>query len=212
MALQLEQIGDKVRANLKAKYQAREMALAASREIIRHSANAIRAIHRGEFDTAKQLLDNAGSSLRQVIGGLANYPDVHFAGFVQDAEKEYAEAHTTYAIVAGEPFPGPDEIGVSYAAYLNGIGETVGELRRQVLDIIRRGHAGRSEEMLAAMDDIYSLLVTMDFPDSMTGGLRRTTDVARGILEKTRGDLTMALRQRDLESTLREFETRISNQ
>lgn len=210
MALELEQIGDTIRNNLKAKYRAREAALASCREIIRHSANAIRAIHRSEFKTASELLANAGELLKQVIEGLAEYPDVHFAGFVQDAEKEYAEASATYALVAGKPFPGPDEIGVSYPAYLNGIGETVGELRRQVLDIIRRGDSGRSEELLAAMDDIYSLLVTMDFPDSMTGGLRRTTDVTRGILEKTRGDLTMALRQRDLEGKLKEFESRLS--
>jgi translin len=133
---------------------------------------------------------------------LSAHEDVYHAGFVHDAQKEYVEGRVTLALVAGRPLPDPDDLGVSYAAYLNGLGEAVGELRRYLLDAIRRGEEQRCEELLSDMDDIYSLLVTLDFPDALTGGLRRTTDSVRGILERTRGDLTMSMRQRELEKKL----------
>ncbi|MDO8671977.1 MAG: haloacid dehalogenase [Dehalococcoidia bacterium] len=209
MIAAVEAIGEKIRAHLTAKYKAREAALQLSREIIRHSANAIRAAHRGDFELAADLLSRARSSVSQAQTVLADFPDIMFAGFLQDAEKEYAEASTTLAIISDRALPDPDEIGVGYVPYLNGLGETAGELRRHALDILRLGDAGRAERLLEAMDDIYAVLVTMDFPDGMTGGLRRTTDLVRGVLEKTRGDLTMILRQKDLEETIRSFEARI---
>ncbi|MBI2863954.1 MAG: haloacid dehalogenase [Chloroflexi bacterium] len=202
----VDAIGEKVRAHLAAKYNAREAAIQLSREIIRHSANTIRAAHRNDFALATTLLSRARDLLMQTQAVLAGFPDIMYAGFLQDAEKEYAEASTTLAIISDRDLPGPDEIGVGYAPYLNGLGEAAGELRRHVLDIIRLGDASRAERLLEAMDDIYAVLVTMDFPDGMTGGLRRTTDLVRGVLEKTRGDLTMILKQKDLEETLRQFE------
>ena len=206
----LDPIVESIRTNFADKYRAREQALQLSRDVIRHSANAIRAVHRGEIDRGRDLLGQARRLLDEILEALRPHPDICYAGFVQDAEKEYAEASAVVAITAGERVPGPDQLRVGYAPYLNGLAETVGELRRQVLDIIRRGETARSEELLAFMDDIYASLVTIDFPDGMTGGLRRSTDVARGILEKTRGDLTLALRQRDLEETLRHFEQRLT--
>ncbi len=209
MTLTIEPIGEKIRAHLAAKYAAREAAIQLSREIIRYSANAIRAAHRNEFDKAADLLSRARASIGEISRALASHPDIMFAGYVQDAQKEYAEASTTLAIIADQPLPDPDELGVGYAPYLNGVGETAGELRRHVLDVIRHGEAGRAEMLLEAMDDIYAVLVTMDFPDGMTGGLRRTTDLVRGVLEKTRGDLTIALKQKELEETLRQFEAKL---
>ena len=130
-------------------------------------------------------------------------PLINFAcRFVHDAQKEFAEASTTLALVTGKPLPEPETIGVSYAAYLNGLGEAVGELRRYLLDSLRRNDLSRCEELLAIMDDVYSVLITMDFPDGITYGLRRTSDAVRGILEKTRGDLTLVLRQKELEEKL----------
>jgi len=123
-------------------------------------------------------------------------------GFLRDAQKEYAEGAALLRLVTGQPMPVPTELGVDSAAYLNGIGETVGELRRYLLDGMRRGDLSRGEELLGAMDDIYSVLVTMDFPDAITGGLRRTTDMVRGVLERTRSDLTLAIRQEDLEKKI----------
>jgi len=208
-AAQLEAILGRVLANFQDKYAARDKALQVSREVIRRSANAIRAVHRNDLAAAADLLGKAQDLLQSAEKTLAGHPDVYYAGFVQDAQKEYAEARITLALVAGEAFPDPDALSVGYAAYLNGAGEAVGELRRQVLDRIRQGQAQRCEELLVAMEDIYSVLVTVDFPDAMTGGLRRTTDATRGILERTRGDLTIALTQHALERRLDAFGERL---
>jgi translin len=135
--------------------------------------------------------------------------DIFFAGFVHDAQKEYAEASITLAVVSGRDLPSPDELDVEVAAYLNGMGEAVGELRRHLLDALRTGDIDHCEETLDVMEEMYGTLVTFDFPDAMTGGLRRTTDSVRGILERTRGDLAVASRQRDLEQRLAEFEKRV---
>lgn len=141
--------------------------------------------------------------------GLRSHPDVLYAGFVQDAQKEYAEASTVFALITAAGLPDPDDLGVDYVPYLSGLGEAVGELRRYILDQLRHDRLAHCEEVLAIMENIYGVLVTMDYPDAMTGGLRRTTDAVRGILEKTRGDLTVALRQAHLETELREFERRL---
>jgi translin len=166
--------------------------------VIRYSANAIRAVHRGEFDNSHSLLEEARHFLDEVNETLAQYNDLLYAGFVHDAQKEYAEGSITLRLVLGEALPEPEALGVSYAAYLHGMGEAVGEMRRHLLDVIRKGDLSHCEQLLSTMDDIYSVLVIMDFPDALTYGLRRTIDVVRGILEKTRGDLTLAMEQRDL--------------
>jgi len=189
----LEAIIPRILEHFGEKNAAREKALAASRGIIRMSANSIRAVHRGEFDVARKMLDEARAVRDEAVRALQGHGDIYYAGFLHDAQKEYAEARTTLALLSGEPLPSPEELGVEYPAYLNGIAEAVGEMRRMLLDRLRRGEYGGCEELLRAMDDIYSVLVTIDFPDAMTGGLRRTTDQTRGILEKTRGDLTMAI-------------------
>src|SRR5438034_7782105 len=195
-----------MRAHLDAKHQAREQALALTREVIRLSANAIRAVHRREFDAAGGLLAKAKTNLEQTEAALSQHRDIFHAGFVHDAQKEFAEAHTTLALIAGRPLPGPDDLGVMGASYLNGLGETVGELRRHLLDSLRAGDIDHCEESLAAMGDIYDILITMDYPEAVTSGLRRTADAMRAILERTRGDFTMAFAQRRLEERLREFE------
>jgi len=140
---------------------------------------------------------------------LRPHPDLFFTGYVQDAQKELVEATATYSLVGGAPLPAPAELGIAPAPFLNGLAEAVGELRRYVLDELRRGEIGRCETILQTMDDIYSLLVTIDYPDALTGGLRRTTDATRAILERTRGDLTFALRQRDLEEALQRVERKL---
>jgi translin len=184
------------------KMAARESALAAARKAIRSSANAIRAIHRSELDEAHRLMDEARSSLDQAGAALDGHPDVRFAGFLHDAQKEYAEARLTEAVVFGKDLPSFEEVGVGPAAYLNGMAETIGEARRAVLDLLRRGETARSEEILRDMEDMYYVLVSMDYPDAITGNLRRSTDVARGIIEKTRGDLSVSLVGRDLRDAL----------
>jgi translin len=199
----LESLAERVRLYFSAKDAAREKALRLSREIIRYSANAIRAIHRQEKENAEQLLASTNALLHELTNDvLQNNVDLANAGFVHDAQKEFAEASTTFAIVAGKPLPEPEALGVSYPAYLNGLGEAVGELRRYILDSLRRNNLSRCEELLTIMDDIYAVIITMDFPEGITYGLRRTSDAVRGILERTRGDLTLALRQKELEEKI----------
>jgi translin len=199
----LEALAENVRLYFSAKDAAREKTLRISREIIRHSANTIRAIHRQETGKAIQLLASAQTLLHELNDDiLKKNQDLAYVGFVHDAQKELAEASCTLAIVSGKPLPEPETLEVSYPAYLNGLGEAVGELRRYILDSLRRNDLSRCEELLAIMDDIYSVLITMDFPDAITYGLRRTSDNTRGILERTRGDLTLSLRQQTLEEKL----------
>ena len=207
---QLDPIMERVRALFVDKHTARERTLPLCREALRHSANAIRAVHRGEFPQAEELIGRARDLLGDAKEGVRDHPDVYHAGFVHDAQKEYVEACTTLAVVAGRTLPTPEALEVELPAYLNGLGEAVGELRRHLLDKLRAGDVDHCEGILEAMDDIYSVLVTLDYPDAMTGGLRRTTDAVRGILERTRGDLTLSVRQRQLERRLEEFEGRLS--
>jgi translin len=199
----LEIIAEKIRLYFAAKDAAREKVLRLSREVIRYSANAIRAVHRQEQTGAEQLLSSARALLEELANDvLQDNDELAHAGIIHDAQKEFAEASTTLAIVAGKALPEPEVLGVSYPAYLNGLGEAVGEMRRYLLDSLRRNDLSRCEEVLETMDDIYAVLMTMDFPEGITYGLRRTSDAVRGILERTRGDLTMALRQKELEDKL----------
>jgi translin len=206
---QLDPIMESVRAQYADKHAAREQALPLCREALRHSANAIRAVHREHFADAEELIGRAADLLGRAKESLSAHPDVYHAGFVHDAQKEYVEACATHAIIAKRPLPVPAELGVELPAYLNGLGEAVGELRRHLLDKLRAGDVAHCEATLSAMDDVYSVLVTLDYPDAMTGGLRRTTDAVRGILERTRGDFTVSVRQRELEQRLAEYQDRL---
>jgi translin len=164
-------------------------------------------VHRGEFDEGAALADKAGRLLSEAREALEDHQDILFAGFYHDGAKEYAEARITLALISGRGgLPRPDELGIEVAAYLNGLGEAVGELRRYLLDQLRLGAIERCEQCLDVMEEIYGILVTFDYPEAMTGGLRRTTDSVRGILERTRGDLSVAVRQRHLEQMLADFE------
>lgn len=197
---------------IEASHGAREQAIGASRALIRQCANSIRAAHRGEFDEAGRLLGEAGAIVEQIAAATSGKPDIRFAGYTQDALKEYVEAHLVLAFLGGRQPPGPAELGVEAPAYLNGLAEAASELRRAILDGLRRGEVARGEAMLQVMDDVYSELVTVDYPDAVTGGLRRTTDALRAVLERTRGDMTAALRQDQLTAAMRELERRLGAQ
>jgi translin len=201
----LESIAEQIRQDFSAKDAAREKALPLCRDAIRCCSQAIRAVHRQEFDQAAELLTLARNLLTEAERAVTAYNELNNTGFVRDAQKEFAEGSIIMALVTGKQIPDPGQLGIEAAAYLNGLGEAVGELRRYLLDGMRQGDLSRSEELLLTMDDIYSVLVTMDFPDAITGGLRRTTDMVRGVLERTRSDLTLAIRQKDLENKLEKF-------
>lgn len=195
-------IADSLRASLDAKTAAREQGLASSRSAIRSCGNAIRALHRYEVDTATELLTDAQTHVDQARSSLREHPDMLHAGFVHDAEKELTEARITFALITGAAFPTPDEVGVPPAAYLKGMAESIGEMRRHILDLMRQGELARCEELLRAVDDMYYVLVSMDYPDGITFGLRRLTDVARSIIERTRGDFTTSTIQSSLREAL----------
>jgi translin len=198
----LEAIESTARAEFDAKFAARERGLSVSRKVIRSSANAIRAFHRGEMEDSLRLMDDAGVLLREAVGILEDHPDVLFAGFVEDAAKEYAEARLTYALGLDQPLPSPEELGVWVGSYLHGLGEAVGELRRRLLDLLRAGNLDQAESTLSSMDDVVDLLASLDYPDGMTRGLRRTTDVARALVERSRSDLTATIVQERLRRDL----------
>jgi len=198
----LDGLADALHERFDAKTAAREKALPAARRSIRASANAIRAVHRGEFEAARDLIGQSRSALDEGMEGVEAHPDVRYAGYLLDAEKEYAEAGLTRSLVAGEELPGPDTLRVGDAPYLNGLAEAIGEGRRHILDLLRTGDVARAERTLAALEDMYGVLVTMDYPDAITMNLRRSTDVARSLIEKTRGDLSIAFVQRDLHDAL----------
>jgi translin len=198
----LEIIAAKLRPYFATEDEAREKALRSCRQVIRYSASAIRAVHRQEHDKARQLLDSAHELVLELNDDLAGHGKLLHAGFIHDAQKEFAEGCITSALIAGEELPKPETLCISNAAYLDGLGESVGELRRYILDSLRREDFSRCEDLLTIMDEIYGILVTMDFPELLAHGLRRTTDTIRAIIERTRGDLTVSLRQKNLEKKL----------
>jgi translin len=206
----LDETSERIRRRFDARMEARERALPASRAAIRSCANAIRAIHRGELDVAHRLMDEARAALDDGLQAARDQPEIHYAGYLQDAQKEYAEAKITEAVVtrAGS-IPTPEEVGVEDAPYLNGIAEAIGEARRHILDLLRHGRVEDGESVLTAMDDLYAVLVTMDYPDAITGNLRRSTDVARSLIEKTRGDLSVARVSQDLHDALERHATEV---
>ncbi len=205
----LDTIAEQIRKDFTSKDETREKVLPLCREVIRHASTAIRAVHRQEFKPASKLLKSARKLLREAEQAIVSYSELRHAGFFHDAQKEFAEASITLALITESKAPTPDELEISFTAYLNGLGEAVGELRRYLLDSIRRDDLSRVEELLTAMDDIYNILVTMDFPDAITGGLRRTTDMVRGVLERTRSDLTLVRQQSKLEKKLKLFEDKL---
>jgi translin len=209
MISSLDDLAEEISRYFEAKDQAREEALQLTRVVIRRCGAAIRSVHRGEFERALELTEKAGEALFRIQDLLADHPDVRYAGFVDGAEQEYAEARIVYAIITGQSTPTPEEIGVEMTGYLGGLGDTTGELRRHVLDLIRQGRPEEGEVYLEAMEEIYHLLMLFDYPDAITKGLRRKGDVARSLLERTRGDLTNAIGQKKLEVQLKELEGRL---
>lgn len=205
----LEDTSESIHSAFQIRTATRDQALTQARTLTRHCANAIRAIHRDEAELASQHLVEAGKLVEVLQHDLAAYPELYFAGYTQDALKEFAEANLVNALINNLPLPAPQDLHIEPSTYLQGLAEAVGELRRRCLDVLLNGRSNEAERLLAEMDDIYAVLVTMDYPDAITGGLRRLTDVARSIIERTRGDLTISLRQERLENSLRELENRL---
>ena len=210
MPIDLETLSDRIRESFERQNQIRDEALAQSRNLIRHAARAIRAIHREDADLAYENLKQADALATALREGLSEDPDLYFSGYAQDALKEYCEAHLTVATILNKDWPSPEDLKVEFATYLNGMSEVVGELRRRIMDIMREGHSQEVERLLDVMDDIYAQLVTMDFPDALTYGLRRRTDIARSIIERTQADVTISYRQQELEKRITSLSEQLS--
>jgi translin len=211
----LESVVEEIRAEFEARNAVRDAALQRSRRLIRYCADSIRAAHRGDFPDAEALLATASQAVAELVTDLEPYPDLYHAGYTQDALKEYVEAQVVYAFITGGELPTraalsrSARVRVEGAAYLKGLAEAASEMRRHALDLMRQNRLERTEEILAIMDDVYGQLMTVDFPDAITGGLRRTTDMLRGVVHRTRGDLTTAIRQEMMRQALRDFEARL---
>ncbi len=206
---QFADIIDTITGELETINALRDDTLQRSRSLVRSCAHSIRAIHRHELDEAAQMLAQARQDAAEMVAPLGEYPALYHAGYTQDALKELVEAHLVYALVSETDLPQPSQLHVTGATYLNGMSEAATEMRRFVLDLMRRNQVEAAEPYLAAMDDIYTLLTAVDFPDAVTGGLRRQTDVLRSVLERTRGDLTLGMRQEQLQLALQRVEDKI---
>ena len=205
----LEHIAIDIRQDFDTRTTARDKALAQARQLTRACSLAIRAVHRDDTQAMIELLAEAHTLAKTLIADLHEHPDLFFAGYTQDALKEYVEANVTCALIQNQPLLTPEELGVVNATYLNGLAEVVGELRRRILDILRHGYSEEAERLLGYMDEIYSVLVTIDYPDAITNGLRRQTDIARSIIEKTRGDITFSLRGEHLEQAIERLSSQL---
>ncbi len=205
----LESVAETLHSDFEARTAARDRALTRARRLTRACAHAIRAVHRNDHHQAAAHLSTARDLVEAIAADLTAYPDLFFAGYTQDALKEFAEANIVYALTNGGDLPSPETLHIPAAAYVRGLAEAVGELRRRVLDLLRHGHSPEIERLLGLMDEIYAVLVTMDYPDAVTFGLRRLTDIARSLLERTRGDVTLSLRQQMLEEALQRAEQRL---
>lgn len=206
----LPEITERIHQSMEQRTQLRDHALAQARSLTRFSAHAIRAIHCDEHEAAYQNLDEARKIVQVLKTNLGVFPELFYAGYTQDAIKEFAEASITVALIENRALPAPEDLGVEYATYLNGLAEAAGELRRRCLDIIRKGYDEEAGRLLDNMNEIYETLVTMDYPDAVTNGLRRQTDVTRSILERTRGDLTISLREQHLEQVMQNLASRLN--
>lgn len=202
----IDEIAARIRDHFDRLDAGREKAFVASRQVVRVASTCIKAVHRGEFDEARKLLEETAGLSRGMVSALEDCEELRWGGFVSDAQKEYAEAAITLAVITGEPLPSPEDLEVDFAAWINGLAEAAGEFRRHVLDLIRHDDLERAEAFLEAMDDIYHIVMTFDYPNAISLGLRGRSDAARGFVERTRGDLTNALRQSRLETRLAAFE------
>jgi translin len=208
----LDKIIEEIHDILDKRTKIRDQALKHARLLTKYCATSIRATHRNESNLAQEYLKKARDLADSLHQNLANHHDIYYAGYTQDALKEFAEASITYALINNHGLPTPEDLNIEHNTYLKGLAESAGELRRKCLDILRHGHSQEAEKLLSHMDDIYSVLVTIDYPDAITGGLRRLTDMVRGVTERTRGDLTLSLRQERLEKKIQALEEKLLNQ
>lgn len=210
MMYKLETIADRIRQNFDVRTSKRDEALKLARQLTRACSLAIRAVHRDDMEAMEASLAEAHTLADILRNDLKDHPELFYTGYTQDSLKEFVEANVTCALIQNKALQTPEELRVEDATYLNGLAEVVGELRRRTLDILRSGYSEEAERLLGHMDEIYAVLVTMDYPDAITNGLRRQTDLARGIIEKTRGDVTYSLRGHSLTEAIKRLSIQLT--
>ncbi len=208
------EISSRIKDKLEEKDKVRENTIIISRNIVRNCRSAMYNLHRNKMDEAKSLIMDTSEMLEKTHFLRNDHPDIYYSGFLEHAQQEFTECMIVYSILSNKKenllIPGPDELCVSEIAYLNGLGDVSGELRRHILDLIRAGTPEKGEVHLQLMEKIANCLMMFDYPDAMTHGLRHKTDITRSIIEKTRGDLTNAMRQQKLEKAMKDFEKMIN--
>ena len=203
----LDHLADLAQADMEAQNEVRDRVLRKSRELIRLCSSAIRAGHRDVWEEAESLLAKAEAMGREMSTLTEGYPELYYAGYTQDALKELAEARVTLALISDRPLPAVEEADIPLNTYLNGVCEAASELRRRCLDLLRQESFEEAEVLLQAMDAVYEVLMSFSYPDAITRGLRRRVDRLRGVLERTRGDLTNTLQMVRLRRALTEHKT-----
>jgi translin len=201
----LKDISDNIRARFDVMDKAREGALSASRKVTRNAGDSIKAIHRGEWEQAETLMGETRALNDGLHDSLNDFPSVYYSGYVEDAQVEFVEVSILYAVLRDRPLPTPADLRVENTAYLKGLGDATGELRRHILDLIRKGRPEEGEKYLDIMDEFYTEMMSFDYPDAIMHGLRKKTDVARSLIERTRGDLTNALEIKGLHESMERF-------
>lgn len=202
----LEEIASQIQYKLDEKDAVREVALKSSRAIIRVAAGIVHAIHKHE--DVKNEFNEARDEVHRLRSLLEDHPDIWNAGFVEDAMAEIAEASILFSIINSEELPDPEDLGITPASYLLGLGDVIGELRRFALESLRNGEVELAQRYLDMMEEIFLILMRFDYPDAIVP-IRRKQDVARSLLEKTRGEVAVAICSKRLEERLKHLEKSI---
>lgn len=206
--MSLKRVIQGLQSELKTMVEAREEALSSSRKVITLSKQAVMAVHRGKVEAANERLEDAEKILNQVKEVLPSAFELKI-GSINPAYQEYAEAQTLLRLVTDGSFPSPKELDVPIIPYLLGLGDLVGELRRRAVDSLRSGDLRTSDKCLETMEEIYIQLLSLEEAHSLTPLLRRKCDVARRLIEVTRGEIVTAVGRRSLEEAIVRLEKAI---
>jgi len=186
----LDEIADRIQSRLDEKDTVREIAIKSSRAIIRISGSVIHSIHKKE--DVRRMMGEAMDEAQRLRGLLEEHPEIWNSGLVEDAMQELSEAAIIMSIADDAPLPDPEELGVPMTAYLLGLADAIGELRRFTLESLRQGNTETATVFLEMMEDMFKVIMRFDYPDALVS-IRRKQDIARSLLEKTRGELAVAV-------------------
>jgi translin len=202
----LEEIAERIESRLEEKDQVREVAIKSARAINRLSGSIVHLIHKGE--DVRPMMNEALDETHRLRSLLEDYPEIWESGLVEGALQELAEAAILLALVHDDELPDPDDMGITGNAYLLGMADAIGELRRFALEKLREGEVDEAKIYLEIMEEIFLVIMRFDFPDALIP-IRRKQDVARSLLEKTRGDVAVAVNSARLQMRMDELSRKL---